>query len=170
MRFALVLLGLALIGHVFGGALIRGETIRAQGETILLRTAPADPRAFLLGDFMRLRYREEPPREVIGDMPEGMAVLSVDANDVGTFVRLHDGETLADDERLMRFTAGGRGRGRDGTYGGERYYFQSGTGERFVGARYGVFKVMPDGRAVLSGLADADRRVIAVAGEAPATE
>ena len=168
MRIALVLIGLALIGYVFGSALIRGETIRTQGETILLRTAPADPRAFLLGDFMRLRYREEPPREVIGNMPEGVAVLEIDGDGVGTFLRLHDGEALADDERLMRFTAGGRG--RDGTYGGERYYFQSGTGERFAGARYGVFKVMPDGRALLSGLADADRRVIAVAGEAPATE
>ena len=168
MRIALVLIGLALIGYVFGGALIRGETIRAQGETILLRTAPADPRAFLLGDFMRLRYREEPPREVVGDTPEGVAVLEIDGDGVGTFLRLHDGEALAENERLMRFYA--RERGRDGTYGGERYYFQSGTGERFAGARYGVFKVMPDGRALLSGLADADRRVIAVAGEAPATE
>ena len=170
MRIGLVLFGLVLLAWRFGSATVTAETIRAQGETILLETAPVDPRAFLLGDYMRLRYAAEPPRDRGKARPDGAAVLRVDGNGVGTFERFHDGETLAEDERLILFTVSGQAWRRRASYGGERYYFQSGTGERFAGARYGVFKVMPDGRALLSGLADADRRVIAVAGEAPATE
>ena len=171
IRYALVAFGLVLLAWQFGGATLRAETIRQEGQTILLQTAPVDPRAFLLGDYMTLRYAAEPPRDRLDGAPtNGLAVLRLGSDGVAEFVRLHDGAPLSGDEILMRYTTTGQGWRRRATYGGRRYYFQSGTGERFAGARYGVFKVMPDGRALLSGLADADRRVIAVAGEAPATE
>ena len=56
------------------------------------------------------------------------------------------------------------------SYGGERYYFQSGTAKRYADARYGEFRLMPDGRVLLSGLAGEDKKTILIAGEAPKTE
>ena len=187
IRYGLVTLGLLLLGWQFGGATLRAETIRADGATVLFDTAPVDPRDLLLGDYMRLRYDLRAPAETMGsDAPfqprlrddmfpglesdaSGLAVFRVDENGVARIVRFGNAERLEPGERLIRYR---RSNSRWGapTIGGERYYFQSGTGERFADARYGVFKVMPDGRALLSGLADADRRVIAVAGETPATE
>jgi uncharacterized membrane-anchored protein len=43
----------------------------------------------------------------------------------------------------------------------DAWFFQEGDGERWEAARYGEFRVMPDGRALLVGLADAQLKAIA---------
>jgi uncharacterized membrane-anchored protein len=43
----------------------------------------------------------------------------------------------------------------------DAWFFREGDAERWQKARYGEFRVAPDGRALLVGMADADLRPIA---------
>lgn len=166
-RIGCVVLGLALCAYRFGTAVAGGEDIRANGKEVMFDLAPVDPRALLLGDYMALNYSGDslPPRGTEG---RGVAVVKV-TDGVGRFARIaSDGEVLGANEMLIRYSPRGR---RGPTYGGLRYYFQSGTADRYNNADYGIFKVMPDGRALLYGLANADKSPIAIAGgESPARE
>jgi len=160
-RIGLVILGLALCSYRFGTAVSGGEDIRANGTEVMFYLAPDDPRALLLGDYMALNYAGAglPPRGTEG---RGIAVITV-TESVGRFARIAtENEDLASNEMLIRYSPRGR---RAPTYGGLRYYFQSGTADLYNDAEYGIFKVMPDGRALLSGLANADKKPIAIAGE-----
>ncbi|MET0346848.1 MAG: GDYXXLXY domain-containing protein [Casimicrobiaceae bacterium] len=38
--------------------------------------------------------------------------------------------------------------------GTNAFFFEEGTGDRYAGARYGEFRVAPDGEAILTGLRD----------------
>lgn len=160
IRIALVIVGLLLCAWRFGSATIAAENIRANGTEVLFPLAPVDPRALLLGDYMTLRY------DLGQTTPEkgtGMAVIRIE-DKVGQIVRFGDTDDLALDEHRLRYSTNRRGQV---TIGGEAYYFQSGTGERFEAAEYGIFRLMPDGRVLLSGLADEKKRPILIAGEAP---
>ncbi|MPM45457.1 hypothetical protein SDC9_92144 [bioreactor metagenome] len=44
----------------------------------------------------------------------------------------------------------------------DAYFFPEGTGKVFERAKFGDFRVLPDGRALLVGLADADGKPIPV--------
>lgn len=164
IRIALVIVGLTLCAWRFWSGVSGAEEIRTEGRTVLLDLRPSDPRELLLGDYMTLNYDALPPSEE--DVDEGIAILAEEEG-VAVFRRIaKEGEALGSDEFRMRFRRH-PSRWRGYTYGGDRYYFQSGTAQRYADAAYGVFKVMPDGRALLSGLADAEKRIIAVSGEAP---
>ena len=57
----------------------------------------------------------------------------------------------------------------------DAYFFPEGTGSVFESAKYGDFRVLPDGRALLVGLADRQGQVIEVprapiTGQTEATE
>ena len=170
-RYAFIALGVALCSWKFITGTLAAEDIRQNGERILIELRPADPRALFLGDYMALNYDPNAlPRSANNKVPKakGFAVISLDEENVVKFVRLGAaGDTLAATERLIHYRNTGR-RGARYTYGGARYYFQSGTAERYRGAKYGEFRLMPDGRVLLSGLADEDKQTILIAGD-PAT-
>jgi uncharacterized membrane-anchored protein len=137
----------------------------------LFELAPVDPRELFLGDYMTLRYdlglrRLDDGSEPvpIPDRLKGLTVMRIE-DGVGKIIRFDQTETLAANERLISYTR--LDNWRPIRIGGDRYYFQSGTGDRFAEADYGIFRVMPDGRALLSGLADEKKRPILIAGEAP---
>ncbi|GHA82760.1 membrane protein [Algimonas arctica] len=177
IRIALVIVGLLLCGWKFTSGFVAAEAIRQNGEEILFELAPVDPRDLFLGDYMTLNYDlgldgrwDEESADFDRPIPEepdavsGVGVVKI-TDGVATFVRFDALSPLAEDERLIRFTK--RRRWARVSIGGDRYYFQSGTGDRFAEAEYGIFRVMPDGRALLSGLADEKKRPILIAGEAP---
>lgn len=171
IRLALVIVGLVLCSWKFTTGFIAAETIRAEGEEVLFKLAPVDPRELFLGDYMTLRYDLGLRRLDDGSEPvpvpdrlKGSAVVRIE-DGVGKIIRFDQTETLAADERLISYTR--LHNWRPIRIGGDRYYFQSGTGDRFAEAEYGIFRVMPDGRALLSGLADEKKRPILIAGEAP---
>ena len=55
IKLALLLL-LPVLGYLNLGILSK-ESLKANGETILLELAPRDPRSLLQGDYMALNYR-----------------------------------------------------------------------------------------------------------------
>lgn len=153
LRFALIALGTAGIAALFGSQIQTLETIKIEGETVLLDLRPADPRALMMGDFMALRYAEEASRTLPDDLPpSGQFVFVLDDNRVGRFDRVAVGQTLENNEIRINYVRQMRGV----TFGAPRYYFQNGTAETYEPAEYGIFKVSPSGRAILVGLADED--------------
>lgn len=171
-RLILVILGLLLCGWKFAGGFVAAEAIRQNGEEILFELAPVDPRELFLGDYMTLNYdfgfdgNSSAVEPVIPTTPRtGVAVFNI-IDGVAKIDRFDRLEMLSDTERLVRYTLNNQRWATTIQIGGDRYYFQSGTASRFEDAAYGIFRVMPDGRALLSGLADEKKRPILIAGEA----
>lgn len=82
---------------------------------------------------------------------EGFAVLRITNDPVphaASFVRLDDGSPLQADEFLLAY----RLRGYEVLTAATAFYFQEGTAHQFAGAKFGVFKLAPDGKALLVGL------------------
>jgi len=151
IRYGLIALGALAITGLFGSQIKTLESIKKDGETVLLDLRPVDPRALMMGDFMALRYAEETPQDLPKDIPaSGQFLLSLDDNKVGSFIRLVTGESLAENEIRINYIR----RKRGVTFGAPRYYFQNGTAETYEQADYGIFKIAPSGRAILVGLAD----------------
>lgn len=82
---------------------------------------------------------------------EGFAVLRITNDPVphaASFVRLDDGSPLQADEFLLAY----RLRGYEVLTGAPAFYFQEGTAPQYTGAKFGVFKLAPDGKTLLVGL------------------
>ena len=177
MRRLYILAVLVLFLGGYALAAHRMETVLAEGKTILLALAPVDPRAPLMGDYMALRYvvnndiskaltaqkntqkneQKADPDGKTAKNPEkirnaeGFAVLRITNDPVpqaATFARLHDGSPLQTDEFLLAY----RLRGYEVTSAAPAFYFQEGTAHQFAGAKFGVFKLAPDGKTLLVGL------------------
>ena len=129
------------------------ERLLEEGRVVLLELAPVDPRSLMQGDYMALRLKvaREIPHSAAADAQDGRVVLGVEASGVATFRRLDDGTPLAPDEARMRY------RVRQGTakFSTNAYFFEEGRAGEFGKARFGEFRVAPDGEAILTGLRDA---------------
>jgi len=159
LRVLVILLTTLMIGWMFTSQIRVLNGVKMDGETVFLDLRPADPRALMLGDYMRLRYAEERlPRdvEIDGIAPKGSFVMRLDENNVASFKRLDDGRALAKNEVKINYTRTHRSL----TFGAPRFYFENGTAKDYEAARYGVFKVDDSGRAILVNLADEARQII----------
>ncbi|NBD14161.1 MULTISPECIES: GDYXXLXY domain-containing protein [Corallococcus] len=145
--------GLAVVLLAIAFLVVQKETVLAQGQPVLLRLAPVDPRSLIQGDYMVLDYainqgwregREEPQED-------GNIVLHLNEHNVGEFVRYETpGTPLAPGEVRLHF----RIRNSQMRLGAEAFFFQEGHAERFAKARYGELRVMDNGSSVLVGLRD----------------
>lgn len=122
------------------------------GRVILLRIAPVDPRAFLMGDYMALEYEiNEDAIEAVSAQRAwgtGKLVLHVDQDSEAHFVRLDDGTALAPDEVLLTFrTVGGRVRSAAWAF-----YFEEGTAPQWEDGGYVELRMDKTGRGLVSRL------------------
>ena len=130
--------------------IVKKEDTLANGQTMLLRIAPKDPhllRSLMQGNYMVLRYAiaREVKRAQLQD--RGYIVVSLDRNEVATFVRVHQGDNLHANEHLLFY------RNRGGLrLGAESFMFQEGDADLYSNARYGELKVDESGASVLIGL------------------
>ena len=156
IKLALLLL-LPVLGYLNLGILSK-ESLKANGETILLELAPRDPRSLLQGDYMDLNYRLH--NELRGKKElrshRGQIVIKKDDNGVARLDRVYNGKDLAENERLLRFNFSGR-RPEVATHS---FFFQEGKAKAFEAARYGIFKLDSDGNLMLVDLADENREPI----------
>ena len=115
---------------------------------------PVDPRSMMQGDYMALRFKVArdalPPARARAAADDGYLVLARDVRDVAAFRRLDDGAPLASDEVRMRY------RVRNGVpkLATNAWFFEEGHAADYAKARYGEFRVSPDGEAILTGLRD----------------
>lgn len=142
------------------------ERVLRQGQTVLLELAPVDPRSLMQGDYMALRYALETHLE-----PSGQSVLQ----ELPRFAYLHlDAQNRASwagggaDARLSAQAVSSPRvvsvRIRPGRWGARlgpnAFFFQEGTAQQYEKARWGEFKVAPDGRALLVALRDANLNLL----------
>jgi uncharacterized membrane-anchored protein len=129
------------------------ERIVRNGETVLLRIAPRDPRSLLQGDYMALRYsmagvvaREASKFE----MNDGIAVIELGELNEATFVSLYKGQPLQEGQQLLRY----RKRGDSVRLASDAFFFEEGSWQDYRAARFGEIRVNANGDAVLIGLRD----------------
>lgn len=159
MRNIVFIAASLVIFCAFNWAIFDKETLRRNGDTVLLELAPVDPRSLMQGDYMRLNYKvsAEMGQKFPGAAAKrGYAVIVTDSNGVGTVVRLDDGSPLKDGEMLLRYHK---------EYNSFRlvpdsFMFQEGLRHVYSPAKYGVFKFDKSGNHILVGLAGQDRKVI----------
>jgi uncharacterized membrane-anchored protein len=131
------------------------ERLLTQGRVVLLELAPVDPRSLMQGDYMALNFRAADGARTGAQslqFADGKLVLAVDARGVGTFLRLDAGAPLVADEALLRY----RIRNGQVKLATNAFFFEEGAGDAYAKARYGEFRVAPDGDAILTGLRDAE--------------
>lgn len=149
----------------------RKQQLLAQGQKVFVALAPIDPRSLMQGDYMALNFALSAGlREQLGQADghdwnaRRHAVARLGPQGVAELQRLaRPDEPLAADELLLplRYLKG------RWTLVTDAYFFPEGQGERFSRARYGEFRVLPGGKALLAGLADASLQPIAALAPAP---
>ena len=85
---------------------------------------------------------------------DGRIVVSLDSNNIATFVRFDDGSGVVGGELLIRY----RKRGEGVRIASEAFFFEEGQGPLYERARYGKLRVDAAGNAVLVSLRDEDLR------------
>ena len=137
------------------------EALIAQGQPVFVALAPVDPRSLMQGDYMRLAFAMPGDVQRDLDAPNGgrrLVVAERDGRGLATLKRpAEPDEVLGQGELLMELVRKG-GRWVLVT---DAWYFEEGEAKVWEAARYGEFRVAPDGRALLVGLADAELRPIA---------
>lgn len=128
------------------------EALIAEGQPVFLPLAPVDPRSLMQGDFMRLNFAlpGEVPAQGGGLLAARRphVVASLDERRIARLLRLHDGSPLAPGELLIELAPkGGRW-----TVVTDAWFFAEGEAGRWSAARFGEFRVKPDGQALLVGL------------------
>lgn len=173
MRKIVVVASIVLFLAGFSWSVLIKEKQLKNGDTLIVRLAPRDPRAFLLGDYMALNYamnrevskalddqytgsedsratrRDSDPRAK--EPRDGVAVVRLDANRVASFIRLDDGSSpLRDDEHRLYF----RVRKGSAHIAASAFYFQEGYAEDFDRAQYGELRMDADGKSLLVHMLD----------------
>ena len=154
-----ILAGLAVLGFVNFGIYQR-EQLLTDGQIVLLRLAPVDPRSLMQGDYMALRFEVDAQAFPMGvarpEVADGHIVVGLDRHRVGHFRRIADGRPLAPDEIALRY----RIRAGQPHFATNAYFFEEGQAEAFAGAAFGAFRVGPDGDMILTDMRDARGRVL----------
>ena len=168
----IALLGLLLILVVMTISIVKYETHLATGDTVLLALAPVDPRGFMQGDYMTLSYALEnevfalldkrandDSRNARNMSNDGYAIVALDKNNVGQFVRLaksNQPDTLAANEMAIHY------RVRNGSMklATNAFFFQEGHAEAFEAAEYGLFRVNKKGEPLLTDMVNGTFEVI----------
>lgn len=129
------------------------EGIIAYGTPVFIKLAPVDPRSLMQGDYMALNFEMAPAlREKLHDLSRlerPKVVGSVDARGVVSLSHLATNDASGN-ELVIELSPGKRG----WVVVSDAWFFKEGDGARWSKARYGEFRVMPDGKALLVGLAD----------------
>jgi len=133
----------------------------SEGQVILLKLVPVDPRSLMQGDYMALRFdiasvaynaveAAEPHLSHYELNYEGVLIVALDDNRVASFLRLDDERAIGEGEAKMQF------RIRTGVvkFATNAYFFQEGHADLYEKAKYGEFKVNSNGELLLTALRD----------------
>ena len=157
----LVLAGMVLVIGAANYTIRDRQQVVDNGQPMLLKLRPVDPRSLMQGDYMVLRYSEEvfPSGVQATNLSRrGAFIVKLDADNVATYSRLDDGSQLIANERRLKYKL----LDKTGSIrlGAESFFFEEGQASVYDGADYGVLRVDIDGNSVLVGLADEHRALI----------
>lgn len=147
-----VLAGLLLVLLVANGGIWQKEQLIAKGEAIFVALEPVDPRSLMQGDYMRLNFVNLGVLSTLASVDRApgrpLVVATRDARGVAELLRPYTKEALAPGEFLLELTP------KDGNWVlvSDAWFFKEGDAARWEKARYGEFRIQPDGRALLVGM------------------
>jgi uncharacterized membrane-anchored protein len=139
-----------LVLSIANAAIWDKENLIQSGTAVFVELAPADPRSLMQGDYMRLRFHM--PGDASSDGNQRLFIPQVvarrDERGVARLLRYHDGNALAQGEFLIDLVR----KDNNWILVTDAWHFREGEAERWSKARYGEFRVRPDGKALLVGL------------------
>ncbi len=159
MRKVLLLVTVVIVLLLCNYTIWQRENLISNGRTVLLELAPVDPRSLMQGDYMALRYdleRKVELQQPIKESKDGQIVLGVDGRGVGTFRSFASKIKPSDGEVVVKYRIR-KGQLKIAT---NAFFFQEGHGEHYQNARYGEFRLSPNGDAILVALRDGNLRVL----------
>ncbi|MBR7801704.1 GDYXXLXY domain-containing protein [Undibacterium fentianense] len=170
-RALLALLAGLIILVVVNWNVVERERLLNQGRFILLELAPVDPRSLMQGDYMALRFaianqafptltprRRQLSGVTESDYPvDGKILIRVDALGIGHFEKIANVDApVRIDQALIRF----RIRNGQLKLATNAYFFEEGQAAMFDQAKYGGFRVAPNGDMILVSLHDLNRATL----------
>lgn len=167
LKLFIISANMVLVLLFFGFNIVKNEKVLSEGETVLLELRPVDPRSLMQGDYMTLHY--EVCNHIYGLEAElnKFCVVQLDDDRVAHFVSLTNDAAVAlrEDELLLRYSLEKNSWGEKFyTIGSDSYFFQEGTGNKYVAATYGMLKVVTKGEMIgtcsLVGLCDENKKLI----------
>jgi uncharacterized membrane-anchored protein len=159
MRKAVALAAGAAVLALVNFGIYQRERLLTEGQVVLLKLSPVDPRSLMQGDYMRLNFEAADqafPGGRHGELGDGHIVVAVDGRKVGHFRRFADARPLAGDEMALRY----RIRGGRPNFATNAYFFEEGQAKAFENAAYGEFRVDGDGEMILTRLRDSGFRAL----------
>lgn len=154
----IILANLFLLLFLFNQSVLKKEAILADGQLVLLKLAPVDPRSLMQGDYMRLRYEMTTRLEVDSIPKRGFCVVTLDEQGVAKRERLQtEQEPVHEGEYLIEYTIQDW---RSINIGAESFFFQEGHAQKYEEAEYGGLKIDAKGNSILIGLYDENRQRI----------
>lgn len=153
-KWILILINLVVLFAFFNYSVIKKEEILTDGQLVLLKLAPKDPRSLMQGDYMQLNYEiSNLNRGETDSIPKrGFCVITLDNKGVGKKIRLQKDKTpIAKNEYVINYTSR---KWRGINIGAESFFFQEGEAEKYEKATYGALKIDDDGNSLLIGLYD----------------
>jgi uncharacterized membrane-anchored protein len=152
-RIGILSCGLLVLA-VANVAIWQKENVIKTGVPVFVNLAPADPRSLMEGDYMRLNFAlpSETPGDSQPDPSNPQVVARTDGRGIVQMLRFHDGHPLGRGEFLVDLVL----KNNRWTFVTDAWYFKEGEAARWSRARYGEFRVAPDGGALLVGLRGAD--------------
>lgn len=150
----------------FGVAVAQKEKQLADGQVVLLTIAPVDPFSLIQGHYVALDFElaNVIHRALATDEHKyssaryGTAIITLDENKVGRFMRLDNDEPLAPGELKLRFKL----RKGEVLLASGAFFFQDGYARYYENARYGELRLDSDGQPLIANLLNNDFTVIDV--------
>jgi uncharacterized membrane-anchored protein len=144
-RIRFLLCGILVLA-VTNTAIWQKESLIQNGDLVYVELALSDPRSLIQGDYMRLNFALPWPKCDIllgcGQFATPTAVVArVDGRRIAQLPRFYYGGPLALGEFLVELVLKSNGL----TIVTDAWYFKEGEAKRWSRARYGEFRVTPDG-------------------------
>jgi uncharacterized membrane-anchored protein len=156
----IVLTGVATL-LVANSAIFEKENTIRNGKPVFVRLAPVDPRSLMQGDYMQLNFAL-PDIWRWGERPDGgqrpTALVRPDPALPSAYT-LHlpsADEPRQNGDLEVPLSA----KNGSWVFVTDAWFFKEGDAERFALARYGEFRILPNGSALLVGMADEQLRPI----------
>lgn len=139
-----------LVLAVVNVAIWQKESVISTGTPVFVALSPVDPRSLMEGDYMGLRFAlPTAAPENAGPNPSRLQVVArVDGRGIAELLRFHDARPLGRGEFVVDLVF----KHNLWTFVTDAWYFKEGEAARWSKARYGEFRIAPDGRALLVGL------------------
>ncbi len=156
-RWYVIAINLILVLILFNKSIFEKEEILRDGQLVLLKLAPVDPRSLMQGDYMRLNYEISTNISRDSISKRGYCIITLDKDGIGKKVRLQENKTpINEGEFAIVYTA----QNFRINIGAESYFFEEGLADKYSIAKYGGMKIDNNGNNILIGLYDENLNLI----------